>query len=206
MYGMAGLRWGAAICALVGLAALIAHVALLLPMPYFLTFVGVPSVLLIFIMAAYAKWVAATVLVNCLVVGFLGGLTATLFYDGVRFLFRLSDVFDYDGFTAIYIFGSWITGTEPNTLVSAVAGWTYHFWNGISFGIFYSLTFGRRHWLFGVGYGIVMELCMLGLFPFFLRVTNKLDFIAVSLIGHMVYGFVLGLVAHKYGRNWKNAD
>ncbi len=39
---------------------------------------------------------------------------------------------------------------------------------------------------------------MLGLFPFFLRVTNKLDFIAVSMIGHLAYGAVLGLLAQQY--------
>ena len=52
----------------------------------------------------------------------------------------------------------------------------------------------------GSGYGILMECCMLGLFPFFLRVTNKVDFIAVSMIGHLAYGAVLGGLTQRYLR------
>ncbi|MGH9649158.1 MAG: hypothetical protein ACRD3I_01680, partial [Terriglobales bacterium] len=55
-----------------------------------------------------------------------------------------------------------------------------------------------RHWLFGVGYAILMEMCMLGIFPMFLRVSNKVDFIAVSMIGHVFYGAVLGILVQRY--------
>jgi hypothetical protein len=43
-----------------------------------------------------------------------------------------------------------------------------------------------------------MECCMLGLFPMFLRVSNKFDFVAVSMIGHLFYGGSLGWLAQKY--------
>jgi hypothetical protein len=196
------LRWSAAICAITSLGALVTQVAGLLPMVFFLTFFGVPSLLLLLIMAAYARWIDATVFLNALLVGVVGGFVATLAYDGIRLLLRTSGIFNYDGFVAIYIFGGWITGQETTTLPAALAGWTYHFWNGLSFGVFYVLTFGNRHWLYGAAYGIVMELCMLGLFPFFVQVTDRFDFIMLSLIGHLVYGAALGTIAQHWARGW----
>lgn len=195
------LRVTTALCALVSLGALVTHVFGLVPMVYFLTFFGVPSVVLILAMAALARRINATVFLASLVVGVVGGFVATLAYDVFRLAIRETRLFDYDGFKAIYIFGGWITGA-PSTRSAAVAGWFYHFWNGISFGVFYSLTFGGRHWLYGVGYGLVMEAMMLGLFPFFLRISDQVGFITVSMAGHMVYGAVLGVVTQRYARSW----
>ena len=196
------LRWSAALCAIASLGALVTHVFGLLPMVFFLTFFGVPSILLLLAMAAYARWINAPVFLTALAVGLSGGFVATLAYDGVRLLLRTVHLFNYDGFVAIYIFGGWITGRETTTVEAAIAGWTYHFWNGLSFGVFYVLTFGRRHWLYGAAYGVVMELCMLGLFPLFVQVTDRFDFIMLSLIGHLVYGAVLGLIAQRWARSF----
>lgn len=200
-----GLRWSAAICASISLVALISHVFGPLPMAYFLTFFGVPSVVLLFALAAFGKWLDARVLLNGLLVGVIGGFVATVVYDVVRWVLNLTVFTHYDTFKAIYIFGGWITATEPSTPQAAVAGWIYHFWNGLSIALFYVLTFGRRHWLYAVGWALFMEACTLGLFPLFLQVTNKLDFIALSMIGHFAYGVVLGLIAQKYALNWEDA-
>lgn len=200
---LSGLRWSAAICSLAGLGALVAHIFSLLEMRFFLAFVGAPSVVLLFVLAAYAKRINAEAVVSALVLGLIGGVLGTFVYDGVRYALTASGVFDYDGFTAIYIFGGWITGTEPTTTEAAVAGWTYHFWNGISFGLFYALLFGGRHWMIGVLYGVLMELMMLGLFPFFLQVTDRVDFVALSLVGHLFYGLVLGVIVQSHTGNWE---
>lgn len=199
------LRWAAATCSLVGLGALVAQVLGLLEMRFFLTFIGAPSVVLLFVIAARARKIDADALIAALVLGVVGGILGTFAYDGVRYALTRSGAFDYDGFTAIYIFGGWIARTEPTTGAAAVAGWTYHFWNGISFGTFYALLFGGRHWMFGVVYGVLMEALMLGLFPMFLHVTNRADFIALSLIGHVFYGLVLGLVVQRHGGGWELA-
>jgi len=199
------LRMAAAILALMSLAALVSHLFGILPMVFFLTYFGVPSLLLIFLLVVWARRIEAEVFLNGLAVGLAGGLAGTLLYDSVRLLLRESRLFNYDGFKAIYIFGMWISGQPVDSAAAAVAGWIYHFWNGLSFGVFYTLTFGRRHWLYGVGYGLVMELFMLGLFPMFLRISDRFDFIALSLIGHMFYGAGLGLVAQKYAKNWGDA-
>jgi hypothetical protein len=49
---------------------------------------------------------------------------------------------------------------------------------------------------------MVMEAMMLGLFPLFLQVTDRTDFITISMAGHIVYGGVLGLVAQRHAKNW----
>jgi len=199
------LRVGAIICAAVSLVALLAHVGGVFLMGSFLTFLGVPSLLLLFCLAALGRWLDARVFVTCLAVGLLGGVVATLAYDVTRLLFRSSRLFDYDGFVSIYIFGSWISGRPTDSWEATVAGWGYHFWNGISFGIFYTLAFGRRRWLWGVGYGAVMEASMLGLFPLFVPIVSPMSFVVISMIGHLVYGGVLGRIAQRYALNWLDA-
>jgi hypothetical protein len=192
------LRLTAGVCASTSLAALVAHVFGLLPMVFFLIFFGLPSLLLLFALAAWAKWIDAEGFLNSLAVGLIGGLAATLAYDGFRFLVGLTHLFHYNGFAAIYIFGSWISAKPTTSHAAAVAGWIYHFWNGLSFGVMYALAFIRKPWWVGVAYGIVMEMCMLGLFPLFLPISNKKDFIIMSMLGHIVYGLVLGLVGQNY--------
>jgi len=195
-----GLRLIAVACAAVSGLSLVAHVLGFLPMPYFLEVFGIPSVFMLFALAAWARWVDAGIFVNGLGVGLWAGCVATAAYDGVRFLVERGHWFGYSGFVPILMFGSWITGQPTSSLAAKIAGWTYHYWNGVTFGIIYALTFGRRHWLFGIGYGIVLECCMLGLFPLFVPISRKLDFIAISMIGHVAYGAVLGVLAQKYLR------
>ncbi|HEV8585555.1 MAG TPA: DUF6789 family protein [Methylomirabilota bacterium] len=197
------LRCVAFAAASISLAALLAQVFGVLPMGSFLTFLGVPSLLLLFTLAALARWLDQRIFVTCLTVGALGGLVATVAYDLIRLAMRGSGLFDYDGFKAIYLFGSWISGRPVGTWHAAVAGWGYHFWNGVSFGIFYTLMFGRARWWYGVLYGLVMEACMLGLFPVFLHITDKVDFIVLSLVGHLGYGAVLGAAAQRYALDWR---
>src|SRR2546426_4947213 len=98
-----GLRATGALLALMSLVALVSHVLGILPMVFFLTYFGVPSVLLLFALAAWAKMIDGRVLLNGLAVGVAGGFVGTVVYDVVRFLIRLTHVFDYDGFKAIYI-------------------------------------------------------------------------------------------------------
>lgn len=199
-----GLRWSAALCASISLAALLSHVFGALPMAYFITFFGVPSVLLLFLLAAFANWINAPILLNALAVGAVGGVIATIVYDLVRWVLNKTLFTHYYSFKAIYIFGGWITGKDVSSADAAVAGWIYHYWNGLSIALFYVLTFGRRRWYYAVGWALFMEACMLGLFPFFLQVTDKVDFIALSMMGHFAYGVVLGLIAQKYARNWED--
>lgn len=195
------LRWSLVACAFVSLAALVAHVFHVLPMPFFLEVFGLPSLLVILALGAYAKKINAVMLTNGLWVGCWAGLAATVVYDGVRFVVEHLHPFGYSGFVPILMFGNWITGQPMYSLTAKIAGWSYHYWNGATFGVIYTLAAGRRFWLWGLAYGILMECCMLGLFPFFLRVSDKTGFIAISMIGHLFYGATLGVLAQKYLRS-----
>ena len=198
------LRWVAALCSLVSLGSLVSQVLGILPMVYFLTFFGVPATLLLFALAAYAKWVDARVFVRAVIVGLVAGTLAVLAYDGVRLLMMKTYFQQFNSFKSHYYFGMWITGQPMDSTAAAIAGWTYHYWNGLAIALFYVLTFGRRHWLWAVAWAMFLEACMLGLFPMFLTVTNKFDFVALSMVGHACYGVVLGLIAQKYALNWED--
>ena len=83
------------------------------------------------------------------------------------------------------------------TWLTHLLGWTYHFSNGIGFGIMYVAAIGnplKHHWLWGVMMAVGLEAAML-LMPyaslFAIRVTPQ--FVTVTLAAHLVFGAVLGL-------------
>jgi len=192
------LRTIAFLAASISLAALLGHVLLHVPMVYTLQFAGLPSLIVLLALGVYANRLHRKPLVNGIVVGTLGGFAATIGYDLIRYGIQASHPWGYNGFVPILLFGHWITGAPTGSLPSIIAGWVYHYWNGVSFGIMYVMIFANRHWCFGVAYGVVMELCMLGLFPLFIPIKNPVGFVLISLIGHVFYGAILGLVAQRY--------
>jgi hypothetical protein len=200
-----GLRASAFICASISLVALLSHVFGILSMTYFLTFFGLPSILLLLMITAVGRWLDAGIFLNNLKVGLLGGIVATIGYDIVRLLIMETHLFDFDSFKSIVIFGMWITHTPISTPQSFIAGWTYHYWNGISFGIMYMMAFARRHWLAGVVYGMLMEAAMIGVFPMFLHIYSPVGFVTISMAGHAVYGAIIGRAGQLYARSWSEA-
>jgi hypothetical protein len=197
------LRLATALSAGLSLAALAAHVFEWLDMRFFLVAFGAPSVVFVIAVAAYARLVDASVFLHNLILGLVVGLVATFVYDAVRIGLMWTNFFTYDAFYAIHVFGSWIARQPANSGAATTAGWLYHFWNGLSFGVMFALTFGRpRSWVYGLVYGIVMEVVMLGLFPMFLRVTDETGFVTISLIGHAAFGATLGGLTARHGRGW----
>ena len=197
------LRAIAFLAAAVSLAALLGHVLLHVPMVYTLQFVGLPSIVVLLALGVYANRIHEAPLVNGIVVGAVAGCVATIGYDAIRSAIQASHPWGYNGFVPILLFGHWITGAPTGSLPSIIAGWLYHYWNGISFGIMYVMIFANRLWLFGIAYGIVMELCMLGLFPLFIPIANPVGFVLISLIGHLFYGAILGIIAQRYALSAK---
>jgi len=169
-------------------------------MSFFAQFLIFPSFLLLCVIASYARWIRAALFLDSLVVGTWTGLVATIVYDGVRFVVQRTHPFGYNGFVPILMYGSWITNKPTNSGIAVIAGWAYHFWTGTSFGLMYALAVGRRNWLFGVLWGVFLELCTLGLFPMFIRISSQLDFIVISMVGHVAYGATLGLLVQRYAK------
>lgn len=90
------------------------------------------------------------------------------------------------------------------SVFSDIAGWSYHFWNGASFGIIYALLFGtRRRWV-GVAYGIAIGIgfmispvvTSLGVGRFGLQFSW--GFPVTVLAAHAAFGLALGWLTHRW--------
>ncbi len=91
----------------------------------------------------------------------------------------------------------------PNA-ASDIAGWSYHFWNGASFGIVYTLLFGtRRRWggvlygvAIGIGFMVSPVVTSLGVGRFGLQFSY--GFPVTVLFAHAAFGLALGWLADKW--------
>jgi hypothetical protein len=87
------------------------------------------------------------------------------------------------------------------SLRSDIAGWAYHFWNGASFGLIYTLIFGTcRRWiapLFGVllGAGFIFSPVVSALGVGFLGLEFSKAFPLTVALAHAAFGFALGWLA-----------
>jgi len=210
-------------CTAAGIGAFLLDVAGIVRMPWTISFVSLPALVLVIAIAVWARRVARRPFFNRLVVGLVAGLIATLAYDGVRWAiqetapldydgFRSINIFgslilakpetaplDYDGFRSINIFGSLILSKPETALDARIAGWTYHFWNGISFGVMYALVAGPARWYWGLAWGVALELMMISIYPVAFAIQRSDPaFLAISMTGHAAYGAVLGLLAERW--------
>ena len=188
-------------CTAAGVGAFLLDVAGIVGMPWTLSFVSLPALVVVLAIGVWARRVAREPFFNRLAVGVVAGFVATLAYDGVRWAIQETAPLDYDGFRSISIFGSLILG-KPETAVDArIAGWTYHFWNGVSFGVMYALVAGAARWYWGLAWGMALEMMMIGIYPVAFAIQRSDPaFLAISMTGHAAYGATLGLLAGRWCR------
>jgi hypothetical protein len=85
----------------------------------------------------------------------------------------------------------------PSAL-SDVLGYTYHFWNGASFGLVFAVLFGRASWRWTSIYGLVIGLGFLAgpavraMGVGFLGLQMPTMTVTV-VVAHLAYGLLLGL-------------
>lgn len=130
--------------------------------------------------------------------GAVWGLVATLFYDAVRPLITHALGLTFNPYRAMPIFGQLITGLSANDPLTLAAGWTYHFWNGITFGMMFALVRPRGGVIAGLIWAETLQALMMITYPSFLQA--RLDdpgFLATGLIGHGIWGIVLGTALKK---------
>ena len=186
-------------CTAAGIGAFLLDVAGIVRMPWTISFVSLPALILVIAIAVWAQRVARRPFFNRLLVGLVAGFIATLAYDGVRWAIQETAPLDYDGFRSINIFGSLILGKPESALDARIAGWTYHFWNGISFGVMYALVAGPARWYWGLAWGTALELLMISIYPVAFAIQRSDPaFLAISMTGHAAYGAVLGLLAERW--------
>ncbi len=87
------------------------------------------------------------------------------------------------------------------SLKSDIAGWTYHFWNGASFGLVYVLVFGtRRRWV-GAALGVLLGFAFMfspvvsALGVGFLGLEFSKGFPLTVTVAHVAFGLALGWLA-----------
>ncbi len=161
-----------------------------------------PSIVFLVAVAVFARrgeeWLTRTI-----VRGALAGTIATIALEVVRLLGfhfgympgnlpRLMGVLLLDRFA------------QGPSLSSDVAGWAYHFWNGASFGIIYSLLLGtRRRWVgavFGlaIGIGFLVSPVVLSLGVGYFGLQFSYGFPITVSLAHLAFGVSLGVLAYSF--------
>ncbi len=183
-------------CASASSAAFFLHVFGWVRMPFFVNFVGMPAIVLMLVLGLYS-WQRRLPFWRRFRAGVLAGALGLIVYDVIRFSIYKSGFLGFDPFHVIPHLGALITGQPPSADASLYAGWLYHIWNGFSFAIIYALVAGPARWGWGVAWAMILETGMLLSYPTFLQVQVDAPFLAISIIGHIAYGTVLGLTVRR---------
>jgi hypothetical protein len=92
-----------------------------------------------------------------------------------------------------------IADASASSALTSTLGWTYHFTNGITFGIAYAAVAARRHWGWAVLWALVLE--SVALFsPFGTRyaIAGQMVPIAIAYGAHVAYGYPLGKIVQSF--------
>ncbi len=89
------------------------------------------------------------------------------------------------------------------SMLSNILGYTYHYWNGVAFGIIFAVIFGRTSIWAGVAYGLFIATGFL-MGPA-VRATGagfmglEMPMMPVTIyLGHLVFGILLGFFCRKW--------
>ncbi len=90
-----------------------------------------------------------------------------------------------------------------------MVGALWHFWNGATFGIVYALIIGKGRWWYGMIWAFIIEIGMMlapyliimkG--PFGIEHLDGYNLFVITLIAHLAFGAVLGILVQK----WKKGN
>lgn len=164
----------------------------------------IPSVLLILISIIVSKILKYRDIGQLAISGIIAGLISTIALEIIRETgFRLGTMpGDMPRLMGVLILNQYASG--PDTW-SDLAGWAYHFWNGASFGIIFSLLLGQSKVWQGILYGILIAVGFmtspvvksLGIGVFGLGYKNGFEFAATVTLAHIAFGLTLSLILTK---------
>lgn len=175
------------------IAALLADIFGLAPMHLVFWWVSVPSMVALTLLGTLPK--VPGELRQRIRIGALAGLVGTIGYDLARVPFAIAG---QRLFAPIESYGLLMADAAGSSPLTATLGWTYHFSNGITFGIAYAAIAARRHWAWGVLWAIVLE--SVAVFsPFATRygLAGQLAPIAIAYGAHLFYGYPLGRIVQR---------
>ncbi len=169
----------------------------------------VPSIVFLAIVMAVTWFSGERQLFRQIRTGMLAGLIGTIGLEIVREIgFHLGGMpGDLPELMGVLLLDRFAQG--PNVL-SDIAGWAYHFWNGASFGIIYSLFVGRgRYWIgtiYGilVGTGFVLSPVVVALGVGYFGVDFGWGFPVTVYIAHIAFGTILGWLVFSWNEGQKS--
>ncbi len=136
------------------------------------------------------------------VAGIACGLIATVAYDLVRPVLVWIFQFHANPYKAMPLFGSRITGRPTDDGIAVLVGWLYHFWNGISFAVMFALVRPRGGAIAGLIWGLGLQVFTILVYPSFLEARlDDVGFMVTGLVGHSIWGAVLGASLKRWGRD-----
>jgi hypothetical protein len=128
-------------------------------------------------------------------VGVVAGLVGVVAYDLARYGTVAAFSMSFQPFHVFTLFGEAFIGPGHSPMSTFAVGALYHVCNGTFFGLAYTLVIRRPSWWTGALWGMGLEVAMASLYPSWLRMEVLREFLEISILGHLVYGSVLGLAA-----------
>jgi hypothetical protein len=183
----------------------------------FTFFVSIPALTILTVLALVDRVRGDRKTWNAILVGTLAGLAAAVAYDLFRIPFVYAKEFGIESIVphlALYKvfprFGAMILGEpieqQSYSFAAQVVGWTYHFSNGLTFGIMYLAMVGdtsRRNWIWAVVMAVGLELAMLFTpYPQMFSISVGAAFVVVTLTAHLIFGVALGLGSRRLARRF----
>ena len=192
------LRVVASIAAAMSIGSLLAKMFGLLPMRTAGLAIALPCSLLLIGIWVWARCRGMRPLATDLAIGFVAGVLATIAYDLFRAPFLVTG---QRIFAPISAFGMWLTNAQRSSRLTELVGWTYHYSNGITLGVMYSLYMRGRHWAWAVVLACGLETAaIVSPFGTIFRLKGNIPGIAIAYLGHVAYGVPLGWLVWRWQR------
>jgi len=129
--------------------------------------------------------------------GARAGVIATIAYDLARFGLVALAAMNFQPFHVFELFGQGLVGADAKGPAVFAAGAAFHLANGTGFGIAFALLVKRPTIVKGIVWAMFLELAMVALYPSWLQMQALGEFLEVSVLGHAVYGIVLGTLTRQ---------
>ncbi|MDZ4748869.1 MAG: hypothetical protein SH808_10300 [Saprospiraceae bacterium] len=163
---------------------------------------SVAFILVAIILAKYFQYIDIYQLaMNGLFAGLISTIALEVFREGG---FRLGMMpGDLPRLMGVLMLDQFATGPD---IRSDISGWAYHFWNGASFGILFSLIMGQNKiWhgllfglLIGMGFMISPVVKSLGIGRFGVNFKDGYQFAMTVIVSHAAFGLMLGWILNKW--------
>lgn len=166
-----------------------------------------PSIALLIIVSIVARRLQLDRLTNRIWTGVWVGTVSTAALDVIRLTgFSLGWMpGNMPRMFGVLIFDQMALGPDD---LSDFVGSLYHYWVSACFGLTYTLLIGRTRWWGGLIWGLIIEVGMMTTPPMvvamdtgYFGLKQGFGVLGVSLIAHVSYGIVLGLLLERYTKH-----